>query len=168
MHNHHGIKLLTRLRVGSILQLRSASWNNYYFFLHCSNYSNQRKTLFENIINIKCSLLNQNDSIIAETLLYGSNDLNDEENAWIIESAIKYIITTERFVTPLLWIHLSKSSLLLKSLIESGYFSCLVVKFFLYFFFIFNALLNVCHQDYVVWNLFFLIFFIFLLCISYL
>ena len=36
------------------------------------------------------------------TLLFGSNGLNDEENAWIIESAIEYIITTERFITPLL------------------------------------------------------------------
>ena len=45
---------------------------------------------------------NQNDSIIVETLLFGSNGLNDEENAWIIESTIEYIITTERFITPLL------------------------------------------------------------------
>ena len=45
---------------------------------------------------------NQNDSIIVETLLFGANGLNDEENAWIIESTIEYIITTERFITPLL------------------------------------------------------------------
>ena len=52
-----------------------------HFFLHCLNYSNQRKTLFEKNINMKRSLLNQNDSIIVETLLFGSNGLNDEENA---------------------------------------------------------------------------------------
>ena len=94
----------------------------------------------------------------------------------IIESAIEYIIT-ERFKTPLLWIHLSKSPLFLKSLIDSGspyviLFSCLVVQiFFIYIYiyiyiynFIFNALLNVYQQGYAVCNLFFLIFFIFLLC----
>ena len=73
-----------------------------HFFLRCLNYSNQRKTIFEKISNIRCSLLNQNDSIIVETLLFGLNALNDEENAWIMESTIEYIITTERFLTPLL------------------------------------------------------------------
>ena len=67
-----------------------------------SNYSNQRKTHFEKISNIKRSLLNQNDSIIVETPLFGSNGLNNKENSCIIESTIKYIITTERFITPLL------------------------------------------------------------------
>ena len=150
MHSHHGIKLLTRLRVGlSHLRERKfrdnfqdsldpfCNWGRriettIHFFLHSSNYSNQRKTLFEKNSNIKRSLLNQNDSIIVETLLFGSNSLNDEENACIIKSTIKYIITTERFIKPLLWIHLSKSPLLLKSLNDSGslyviLFSCLVV-----------------------------------------
>ena len=136
MHNPHGIKLLTRLRVGlSHLRERKFRLNiqdsldpfcncgrhietTIHFFLHSSNYFNQRKTLFEKIINMKRSLLNQNDSIIAETLLFRSNGLNDEENAWIIESTIEYIITTERFITPLLGIHLSKSPFLLKCLID--------------------------------------------------
>ena len=120
MHNPHGIKLLTRLRVRlSHLHERKFRQNfqdsldpfcncgrhietTIHFFLHCSNYSNQRKTLFEKISSIKRSLLNQNDSIIVETLLFGSTGLNDKENACVIESAIEYIITTERFITPLL------------------------------------------------------------------
>ena len=119
VHNSHGIKLLTRFRVG-LSHLRKLKFRNnfqdslypfcncgrhiettIYFFLYCSNYSNQRKTLFEKISNIKRSLLNQNDSIIVETLLFASTGLNDEQNAWIIESTIEYIITTEIFITPL-------------------------------------------------------------------
>ena len=73
-----------------------------HFILHCSNYLNQRKTIFEKVISMKRSFLNQNDSILAETLLFASNDLSDDENAWIIESTIEFIITTERFITPLL------------------------------------------------------------------
>ena len=73
-----------------------------HFFFHCSNYSNQRKTLFKKFSNIKRSLLNQNDSTIVETLLFGSSGLNDEKNTCIIESTIEYIITTERLITPLL------------------------------------------------------------------
>ena len=118
VHNPHGIKLLTRLRVG-LSHLHEHRFRHSFqdsldpfchcgrhiettihFFLHCSNYSSQRKTLFEKIINMKRSLLNQNDSIIVETLLFGSNGLNNGENAWIIESTVKYIITTERFKIP--------------------------------------------------------------------
>ena len=61
----------------------------------------KEKTLFEKMSNIKRSLLNQNDSIIVETLLFGSNGLNDEENTCIIEPTIEYITTTERLLTPL-------------------------------------------------------------------
>ena len=85
-HNAHGIKLVTRLRVG-LSNLRERKFRRNFedsldpfcncvwhiettisFFLHRSNYSNQRKTLFEKISNIKRSLLNKNDSIIVETL----------------------------------------------------------------------------------------------------
>ena len=116
----HGIKLLTRLRFG-LSHLREHKFEHNFqdfldpfcnfgrhietsihFFLYCSNYSNQRKTLFEKISNMKRSLLNQSNSIMVETLLFGSTGLNEEENACIIESTIEYIITTERFITPLL------------------------------------------------------------------
>ena len=87
-------------------------------------------------------------------------------------------------MTPLLWIHLSKSPLFLKSLIDSGSPHVRLFRvFFLYihtyihiyiyiyiyiytYLFIFNALLNVYQQGYVAWNLFFLIFFIFY-CVYY-
>ena len=148
MCNPQGIKLLTRLQVG-LSHLHEHKFRHNFqdsldpfcncsrhiettqFCLHYSNYSNQRKIIFEKITNIKRSLLNQNNSIIVETLLLGSNGLNDEENAWIIESIIEYILTTKRFITSLLWIHLNKSPLFLKFLIDSGspyiiHFSCLV------------------------------------------
>ena len=120
MHNPHGIKLITRLRAGLSYLREHRFRHNFqdslnpfcncgqhiettiHLFLRCPYYSNQRKILFQKISNTKRSLLNQNDSIIVETLLFGSTGLNDEENACIIESTIEYIITTERFITPLL------------------------------------------------------------------
>ena len=87
VHNPHGIKLLTRLRNGlshlrehkfrhnfqdSLYPFCNCGWHietTIHFFLHYWNCSNQRKTLFEKISNIKRSLLNQDDSIIVETLL---------------------------------------------------------------------------------------------------
>ena len=49
-----------------------------------------KEKLFQKISNIKRSLFNQNDSIIEKTFLFGSNALNDEENACIIELTIRY------------------------------------------------------------------------------
>lgn len=52
-----------------------------------------KKNIFEEISNIKHSLLNQNNATVAEPFLFGSNDLNDKENTMIIESTVKYITT---------------------------------------------------------------------------
>ena len=93
--NPQEIKLLTRLQV-RLSHLREQFRHNFQdsldpfcncsrhiettinLFFHRSNYSNQRKTPFEKISNIKRSLLNQNDSIIVETLFFGWNSLNDK------------------------------------------------------------------------------------------
>ena len=160
MHNRHGIKLITRLQAGLSYLREHRFRHNFqdslnpfcncgqhiettiHFFLRCSYYSNQRKTLFQKISNIKRSLLNQNDSIIVEALLFGSTGLNHKDNACITVSTIEYIITTEKFIAPLLWIHLSKSPLFLKSLIDSGspyvtlFSCCLVVQFFFIYIYI--------------------------------
>ena len=99
VHNPHGTKLLTRLR-GGLSHLRERKFTHNFensldpfcncsrhietaihFFLYCLNYSNQRKTLFEKNSNIKRFLLNQ-------MILFGSNGLNDEQNAWIVDYRI--------------------------------------------------------------------------------
>ena len=87
VHNLHGIKVLTKLRVVLSHLREHKSRHNFQdslypcncgrhikttiqFFLHSSSYSNQRKTLFDKINNIKRSLVNQNNSIIVETSLF--------------------------------------------------------------------------------------------------
>ena len=75
-----------------------------------------------------------NDETITKIFLFGSNGLNEKENALITESTVEYIITTEGFTAPLLWAHLIRSLLFLESLIGSGspyfiFFNCLVFSF---------------------------------------
>ena len=79
VHNLHGFKLLTRVRVG-LSHLREHKLRHNFqdlldpfhncgrhiettidFFLRCLNYSNQRIILVEKSRNTKRSLLNQND-----------------------------------------------------------------------------------------------------------
>ena len=62
----------------------------------------KEKLFLKKLVTSNVLYSTKNDSIIVETLLSGSNGLNDEENACIIESTIEYIIKTERFVKPLL------------------------------------------------------------------
>ena len=57
--------------------------------------------------------LSQNDVNVVETFLFGLNDFNDKENVLISEETFECRITTERFKAPMLWIHLSKATLLL-------------------------------------------------------
>ena len=156
-HNPDGIKLLARLWVGlshlceqkfrhnfqdSPDPFCNCVWNieaTIYFFLYCWNYSNQRKTLFDKISDVKRSFLNQKYATVVETFLFGLNGLNDKENLLIIESRIDCIVTSERFIAALLGVHLSRSPLFLKSLIDSRspyfmFFSRLVIpKFFMFF-----------------------------------
>ena len=106
VHNPYGFRLRTRLRF-EINNLRKHKFRRDFqdsldqfckcgrhiettinFFLHSSNYSNQRKTLSNKISKIKPSM-NQNDSTIVETFLFGSDGLSGKKNALIIESTIE-------------------------------------------------------------------------------
>ena len=62
-------------------------------------------------------------------VFFWSNSLNGKENALIIESKIQYIKTTERFITPLLCAHLSRSPLFLK--ISNIYIYIYIFQFFM-------------------------------------
>ena len=119
-----------------------------HFLLHYSNYSNNffwRKLVVLNILYwTKMMHLWLKHSYLHWISL---NDFNGKENALISESKIDCIIIKKRFIVPILWFHVSKSSLFLKTLIDC-------------------VLLNVHHQGYVVSNLFLLIFFIFV-CIIF-
>ena len=83
---------------------------------------------------MKRSLLNQTESTMVEIFLFGSNGLNEEDNAVIIQSTMKYIIGMDRY-SSIVMNPLSKSLFLLKSVTDSGwlyfiFFSYLVVQNF--------------------------------------
>ena len=143
VHNPHGIKQLTRLRLWlSYLHENNLKHNfqdtldpfcnwdfhieaTIHFFLHCSNYSNLKKNS-----NIKFSFLNQRDSTMAETFLFGSNGLNDEGNTWIIEWRTKYTITLESaLLNSLLWIQ--QSTTFIESLIDCKSSYIILFSFYL-------------------------------------
>ena len=117
-HNPKGVKLLTRLRFG-LRYLREHKFKHglrdslhpncsygqdietsFHFFLHCSNYCNEKLTYVNIINNIDRNILNENDLKVTETLLYGDSPLDDTNNTLIKNTTMKFLIASRRFNVP--------------------------------------------------------------------
>ena len=118
--NPHGVKLLTRLRVG-LSHLREQKFRHGFndtidpfcpcnmetesvshFFLRCLNYSNLRLELMNELMEINSNLVQYNEEKLTETLLYGDKNLSHDTNSKIINLSISFIIKSSRFDGPLL------------------------------------------------------------------
>ena len=120
VHNPVGLKLLTRLRLG-LSHLNQHKFNHNFqdclnplcscslevesvshFFQHCYYYSNICSTLLNELQSIDINLLNQEDDIVVEVLLYGSNKFNNNQNLRLTSSSIDHNLKSERFSVSLL------------------------------------------------------------------
>ena len=116
----HGVKLLTRLRVG-LSHLREQKFRHGFndtidpfcpcnmevesvshFFLRCLNYNNLRIGLMNELMKIDSDLLQLDDDHLTKILLYGDNNFLHEVNSKIIMLSIDFIINSGRFDVPLL------------------------------------------------------------------
>ena len=115
IYNPYGIELLTRLLLGlshliehkfkhgfndttnliCICEGDTESINP--FFLQCPEHCEGRQTLFDNIQSIDKMLLSQNESSLTHLLLYDNLKRNSNVDAFIFNSAIKFILRLERF-----------------------------------------------------------------------
>ena len=111
VHNAKGIKLSTRLRVGfshfkehkfrdnfedAINPL--CSFGNFvkstgHFFLHCTDFSNQRLTLINKMKDFDKRIFDKNDSLINQSLLFGDEKLSVTDNKSILEATIWFLIS---------------------------------------------------------------------------
>ena len=53
------------------------------------------------IRDIDSSLIDQNETSLCYTLLFGKGNMNDSENTNILNTTIEYILSTERINIPL-------------------------------------------------------------------
>ena len=72
-----------------------------HLFLHCPEYSEARPALFDNIQSIDKMLLSQNESSLTRLLFYGDPKRNSSVYAFILNSAIEFIVSSGRFNGPL-------------------------------------------------------------------
>ena len=117
IHNPVAIRLLTRLRLGlshlnehkfrhnfadCVNPLCSCSIEpetTLHFFLHCHNFLNIRRKLFD---KIKLLDLQLNDESLLTVLLFGSKSYNKQVNVQIPNASIDYIIDSDRFTGSLI------------------------------------------------------------------
>ena len=118
VHNAKGIKLLTRLTGFS--HLKGHKFRHYFvdainplcscgnfvestthFFIHCTHFSNQRLTFINKIKDIDRRILDKNDFLITQALLFGDEKLSITDNKSILETTIHFLILSKRFDSPL-------------------------------------------------------------------
>ena len=119
-HKLRGIKLFSRLKLG-LSHLREHKFKhsfgnsfnpfcscvkgevetNSYYLLCCCNYSEKRLTLRNTIKNISKSTLEQSDSKFTSILHFVNTCFDNNQNTFILDATIDYIISTGRFDVPL-------------------------------------------------------------------
>ena len=75
-----------------------------HFFLHCSLYSNERRTLLNSLVNIDNTPLDNTDLSLRQILLFGNTTFNAIKNTKMINLTIEFVLSTKKFDEPLLWI----------------------------------------------------------------
>ena len=119
-HNPRGIKFITRLRLG-LSHLREHKFKNSFqdclnpfcdcgngeietsshYLLHCPNYTNERSVLLNKIRQIDSKILEKNDCMITQILLFGDQAFNDNVNTAILNATMDYLTSSKRFDNPL-------------------------------------------------------------------
>ena len=118
--NPKALKFITRLRLGlSHLRYHKFKHNfqdslnplcncgllaetTSHCLLHCPLFADERKTFLSNIKSINHKFLEQNDSTLTQTFLYGDSASSVETNTLILNATIQYVLSSKRFEEALL------------------------------------------------------------------
>ena len=113
--NLKGIRLITRLRLelshlrehkfkynfqnclNPLCSCGSSIESTSHFLLHCPIFHDRSQNLLITLNNIDSKVLESNDSYLTETLLFGSTSFDSEKNTLVLNAAIDYILSIERF-----------------------------------------------------------------------
>ena len=114
IYNPHDLKLLSRLRLG-LSHLRGHKFKHNFsdclneicmcgkdmefsnhFLLPYSLFLKERQVLMNETRDIDSSFIDQNENFLCYTLLFGKQNMNDHENAHVLNATIEYILVTER------------------------------------------------------------------------
>ena len=115
IHHPLGLKLLTRLRLGLSHLDKHRFKHNFknctnplctcslevestkHFFLHCHYYSALRISFLNDLDNISPQSALFPEDVFVKTLLYVNPILDENDNQEILETSIRYILSSNRF-----------------------------------------------------------------------
>ena len=97
-----------------------------HYLLHCPDYLEERKTLFNAISCIVPNIFDFNNDQLTEILLYGKENLDSINNTSILDATINYLIETKR----------CKAFLMLSGFMALTLMLHLKFIFFFFFFFV--------------------------------
>ena len=121
IHHPFGLKLLTRLRLGSSHLSKHRFKHNFkncinplctcsleiettkHFFLHCHYYSVFHITFLNDLNNISPHFALFHEDVSVKTLLYGNPMFDENDSQKILETSIRYTRDSKRFTGGLLW-----------------------------------------------------------------
>ena len=72
-----------------------------HLFLLCPLLKNERSTLFSTLCNLDSKLFDNTGSLLTNTLLFGKESLNTDQNTAIFNANMEFILSTKRFDEPL-------------------------------------------------------------------
>ena len=76
----------------------SNNWINHLSsIIHCIYYNSARISLLNDLNSVDRTLLDLSGLSLVNVLLYGGPQFDDSQNAFILNSSIKYILISERF-----------------------------------------------------------------------
>ena len=118
-HNPKGLKFITRLGLG-LSHLRKRKFKHSFqdtinplcscgidiestehLLPHCPQFFNERRILLSTIGNMNYKLLENTDSNLTQTLLFGNTSFDITDNTKILNATINFILLTKRFDEPL-------------------------------------------------------------------
>ena len=73
-----------------------------HYLLHCPSFADEGKNFLSNIKRINHKFLEQNDSTLTQTFLFGDPASSVETNTLILNAATQHVLSTERFDEALL------------------------------------------------------------------
>ena len=68
-----------------------------HYFLHCNYHNSARISLLNDQNSVDKTLINLSDLFLVNVLLYGGPQFDHSQNAFILNSSVKYILISERF-----------------------------------------------------------------------
>ena len=83
--------------VDPICSCRTSALENTEHYLHCSNFANQRTSLFGDLINISIIYGPLDSSTLSRMLLFGNPKFSDNVNSGIIYTIIRFVESANRF-----------------------------------------------------------------------